>query len=278
MPASGTPGGVSAPTGTIYAFDFDGVICDSATETARTGLIGLKILFERKQRQFLFADADTDVAITAFSTARPCLETGWEAIPMMHLLLQGKTGNDLLDNFQTKFKQCTIETALESTSDILKEIFSTARTSQIESNRDKWLASHGFYHDAVDAVKDLVSSGSLVYIITTKAKDFTMLLLAAASLDIPEERIFGLGSGPKPQVLADILACHASTHSTCVFVEDRVKTLLAVQSPGFASVAAKTALVLAAWGYNTAADHRIATAHGIHVVNVAGLRALCAAS
>ena len=39
-----------------------------------------------------------------------------------------------------------------------------------------------------------------VYIITTKGKEFALELLKAADISIPEDRVFGLGSGRKGEV------------------------------------------------------------------------------
>lgn len=48
--------------------------------------------------------------------------------------------------------------------DALKRLFSDARTTQIESDKSKWLASHGFYQKAVDVVKQLVANDDIVYV------------------------------------------------------------------------------------------------------------------
>lgn len=43
------------------------------------------------------------------------LETGWEAVPMMYLLLKRNSGEELLNRFQSDLKQPTIESSLNST-------------------------------------------------------------------------------------------------------------------------------------------------------------------
>ena len=83
-------------------------------------------------------------------------------------------------------------------------------------------------------MRDLLAAGRRddVFVITTKAADFSKRLLAKQQLfgeqavagGIKEENIFGLGSGPKQEVLGRLLA-EAGEGSAAVFVEDRLLTL-----------------------------------------------------
>lgn len=70
----------------IYALDFDGVICDSAVETAITGW---------KAATFVWPDMANTVPeekhIEKFRELRPQLETGFEAIIFMRLIQQGES-------------------------------------------------------------------------------------------------------------------------------------------------------------------------------------------
>ncbi|WP_411727104.1 hypothetical protein [Methyloglobulus sp.] len=64
----------------IYALDFDGVICDSAVETAITGW---------KAASGILGDIPKAVPqemIGRFRLVRPIIETGYEAILAMRLL------------------------------------------------------------------------------------------------------------------------------------------------------------------------------------------------
>ena len=88
----------------------------------------------------------------------------------------------------------------EQCNDALK----AARQTWIEEDDDDWLAAHGFYDGACAAVRALLEEKGAedVYIITTKAAEFTCRLLAKQSL-------FGEGSAgggivrlPKPPLPA----------------------------------------------------------------------------
>ena len=114
----------------IWAFDFDGVLCDSARETGMAGWKGAvkpcflvlhfsylfsttltsssPLFFFTPACEGLFKDTAPPDAVTAlleqFVLVRPVLETGWEAVLMVHLLHTGKTVEDLVTTFQAELK------------------------------------------------------------------------------------------------------------------------------------------------------------------------------
>jgi hypothetical protein len=100
-----------------------------------------------------------------------------------------------------------------------------------------------------DFIKD--NGNDCVYVITTKAKEFTLRLLQQQGLfgegnGIDESKIYGLGSGPKAQVLQTILT--ERNANIGVMVEDNVATLQKIMA---SSIGSKVLPVVASWGYNT---------------------------
>ena len=91
-----------------------------------------------------------------------------------------------------------------------------------------WLAEHEFWGPVIDGMKELHEANVTVYIITTKAKDFTLEILKFVELDkiVPEQRVYGLGSGEKHQVIEAIFESLLATEKKAAFVEDRVETLV----------------------------------------------------
>ena len=75
----------------------------------------------------------------------------------------------------------------------------------------------------------------------------------------PESHIFGLGSGPKQEVLGRLLS-ERGDDAAAVFVEDRLLTL----DKTMADEALKTKVlpVLAGWGYNTEEQRASAAGSG----------------
>lgn len=98
-----------------------------------------------------------------------------------------------------------------------------------------------------------------VYIITTKEARFCKLLLEKYGItSIPEDRIFGLGTGSKISVLKKLVAMpHAAGRQIC-FVEDRYETLEAVS---LSMLGQPLQLYLASWGYNTEKTRSTAEMH-----------------
>jgi phosphoglycolate phosphatase-like HAD superfamily hydrolase len=248
----------------IYAFDFDGVLVDSAAELGLSGYYAAKLLFPdaswltRKLRR----PDQLEQLILNFCKVRPCLETGWEAPLLLKLLTEDDASIDkILKEFQHGLRETVLED-LGVSVDQCKDALEKARNEWIASDKDgqDWLEAHGFYQGACDAVRKLLEDPDklpCVYIITTKAADFTQRLLEQQRLagknapggGIPPQRIFGLGSPPKEKVLAQLLEEKGSDYAA-VFVEDRLLTLDKTMSDS--SISARVLPVVASWGYNTA--------------------------
>lgn len=269
-------------TATIYALDFDGVLVDSASETGRSGWKAAKILFPDAG---WIQDIDGDskklqTLIDRFCQARPCLETGWEAALIIKLLAdpaEGSPSNDeILQNFQSTYRSKILETC-KLDKEACNNALSQARNGWIAQNdAQDWLDAHDFYHGACSAVKTFLkeNGNENVYIITTKAKDYAQRLLEKEGLykggdgafdtsQIQEAHIFGLGSGPKHEVLASIM--EERNADRAVMVEDNLKTLDKIMAHG--PIKDKTTPFLASWGYNTKEQREKARASQYRVLS-----------
>lgn len=247
----------------IYAFDFDGVLVDSAAELGLSGYDAAKMMchgqpwLTRKLRR----PDQLQELVNGFHEVRPCLETGWEAPLLLKLLTDESTTREaIVKEFQHGLRE-TVMSDLKVSSEECKTALEKARNAWIESdeNGQDWLEAHGFYEGACDAVRTLLedpSKSENVYIITTKAAGFTRRLLEKKGLygasapngGISEEKIFGLGSPPKEKVLANLLA-EKGDDFAAVFVEDRLLTLDKTMSD--TAINEKVVPVVASWGYNT---------------------------
>ncbi len=69
----------------LYALDFDGVICDSAVETAITGWKAAGQIWNDMPRTV------PPAMIERFREVRPIIETGYESILAMRLIHLGET-------------------------------------------------------------------------------------------------------------------------------------------------------------------------------------------
>lgn len=98
-----------------------------------------------------------------------------------------------------------------------------------------------------------------VYIITTKQTRFCKLLLERYGVrNIPDDRIYGYGSGSKISVLKSLLRVPHLKGKSIVFVEDRYETL---EATSLSMLGQPLQLFLASWGYNTQKTRDVASNH-----------------
>ena len=257
----------------IFALDFDGVLVDSAAETGLAGLKAAKILFPTA-RWLLELEANPirhEAILSRFREIRPCLETGWEAALLMKLLADEElTTDEIMNDFQSKLKHNMLN-KLHLTKENCNKALRKARDDWIKIDAQDWVASHDFYEGACAAVRKLLEDGHAdrVYVITTKATEYAERLLEKQGLfgegKIAGDHIFGLGSGPKEQVLAEILEKTGDEATIAVMVEDNLLTLEKIMSTD--SVSNRVLPVLASWGYNTPAQRKSALKNHFVVLN-----------
>jgi len=236
----------------IYALDFDGVICDSAIETAITGW---------KVASHLWSDmagtVPTEQHIDQFRQLRPQLETGYESILFMRLLQQGESVENIRINIASFLKELAGDT------DALKKLFGQTRDQWIEQARAEWLEMNPLFGGITDKLQQL--NGSPWYIVTTKQERFVEEILKVNQVHLEPENIFGLDAKMSKQaVLLALQEKHGDT--PLCFVEDRVQTLVDVlDNPKLKTLK----LQLADWGYNTQQDKELAKTKGIPLVSLA---------
>lgn len=230
---------------TVYALDFDGVICDSAVETAITGWKAATRLWDD------MPNAIPENLIDQFRLVRPIIETGYEAILVMRLLYQGETVAAIYDDHNNQFQHLLKDNQL--TVAHLKALFGQIRDTWIAEDVSDWIHMNPLFDGIAEKLRAL---GQLCpwYVVTTKQERFVKQILNANSIDLSDERIFGLDRNmSKVEVLLGLSKVHAD--ETIVFVEDRLPTLLNVmKNDGLADVN----LVFALWGYNSEEDKRLA--------------------
>ncbi len=229
----------------IFALDFDGVICDSAVETALTGW---------KAASQIWKDMPTQAPpelIEQFRVVRPMIETGYEAILAMRLLYNEESIADIYQNYHSK-----TETLLDEANvgiEDLKSLFGETRDTWIKNDLVDWVKMNPLFTDIARKLQKL-NVQSTWYIITTKQERFVEQILKANAIELEPERIFGLDRNMnKVELLKKLLKVHPN--KKIVFVEDRLPTLLNVlKTPELASIE----LIFALWGYNTPEDKALA--------------------
>ncbi|KAL3000869.1 hypothetical protein AAZX31_09G237000 [Glycine max] len=158
--------------------------------------------------------------------------------------------------------------------DDLIDLFGKVRDEWLEQDFATWIGANRLYPGVSDALK---FASSRVYIVTTKQYPNPLFLLfqshfadallqELAGVAIPPERIFGLGTGPKVEVLKQLQKKPEHQGLTLHFVEDRLATLKnVIQEPELD----QWNLYLGNWGYNTRKEREGAAA--IPRIHVLGL-------
>jgi phosphoglycolate phosphatase-like HAD superfamily hydrolase len=247
---------------TILALDFDGVVCD-----------GLIEYFQTAWQAYcqLWSPADLtppDGLAEKFYRLRPVVESGWEMPVLLHALLSGFTEEEILSSWGTIAPEQASVAGFTSGS--IASVVDQIRDKWIYADLDGWLAQHRFYPGIIDRMQHVLHSQVKLFIITTKEGRFVRQLLLEQQVDLPETQIFGKEvKQPKTQtlkMLKERFTEEANQFPRIWFVEDRLKTLQAVQAQADLSA---IELFLADWGYNTASDRQWATQNPkIHLLSL----------
>jgi phosphoglycolate phosphatase-like HAD superfamily hydrolase len=234
----------------VYALDFDGVICDSAVETAITGWKCAGRIWND------MPDAVPQQMIDAFRRVRPIIETGYEAILAMRLLYLSDTVEDVYRDFALKSRNLVQQAGV--TPGDLKKLFGDTRDHWIEADLNDWIRMNPLFEGIPGKLRPLSQQGPW-YIVTTKQERFVSHILRAHRIELGEERIYGLDRNmSKPEVLKTLLEAHPGQR--LLFVEDRLPALQAVRKD---NELAGVELMFALWGYNTAEDKALAAREAI---------------
>ena len=248
------------PRATLFALDFDGVVCDSVGESS---------LSAWKHGVELWPDVfDTPAAacekprvLEELRAVRPVVETGYENTTLARALLErvdGYSVRDILDDWDNMSAGLMTKWSLDRAT--MVEAFGRIRDEWIATDFDGWLAPNALYPGVAEAV--LAAQGrsdSAVKIVTTKQARFATAIMAKmGGITIAEEDMFSttVSGIPKTEVLKTLGVDGSNPRK--IFVEDKLSTLEKVcKADGLDD----WELFLVDWGYNTAAERERAAAN-----------------
>lgn len=228
---------------TIVALDFDGVICDSAAETAASGWMAARTIWP----DLFKTEMPNENDVLAFRKIRPFLETGYQSILMMKMLQEGMSTSEIGARFDETCKRLMNENNL--TKEKLIELFGATRDTWLKRNLNEWLSWHSLFPGVAEALKKALKSDAHLMIMTTKQERFVSAILGSYGIDFPPEDIWGLERKHSKEELLKMQLIQSP--KALFFVEDRLKTLMNVEmNKGLESVI----LRYADWGYGTESD------------------------
>ncbi|MER3433415.1 MAG: haloacid dehalogenase [Leptolyngbya sp. ERB_1_1] len=241
----------------VLALDFDGVICDGLKEYFQTAWKAYSQIWQPE------APPDETLA-PAFYRSRPVVETGWEMPILIRALTTGIQEQEIFQDWTAIATQIVAEDHLKPLE--ISAIVDTIRDDLIATDLENWLAEHEFYPGVLDRLRSTLNSSTDFVIISTKEGRFIQQLLQKQGIELKNEQIYGKESKrPKPQILTELKQAYGET-AAIWFVEDRLKTLQAVEKQ---EALTNVALFLADWGYNTAAERKQAEkSDRIHLISL----------
>ncbi len=230
----------------ILVLDFDGVICDSADETARAGWLAGSIIWPDWAKHDI-----TPRFIREFRKLRPLLHTGFESIAILKAIEEEYSIPFVKSNYHFLMRQ--IFTSTQYNFDELKDIMDRVRSDWIRINERDWLSRHRFFYGFDSFIPAAWKKYDAVYILTTKHGRFAKKLLDYAGIDFDEDFIIGLEKGKdKNESLKELIERYSegddpSDKPEVIFLDDRFLTLEKVlKDPDLSSIK----LFMPCWGYN----------------------------
>ncbi len=239
----------------IYALDFDGVICDSAIETGMTGWKAAQKIWQEMPKS-----NPPESIINSFRQIRPFLETGYEAILIVHLLQQGMTIAELSQNYPYQLNALINREHLNAKR--LKQLFGTTRDNWINQSPHEWLSMNPLFAGIAQRLETLTDS--TWYIITTKQKRFVKQILNHYQINIKDQYIYGMeAKQSKQETLLKLSVRHPS--QDIIFIEDRLLTLVDISKNAQLK---NIKLQLVDWGYNTLNDRLSAQQYPLEIIMI----------
>lgn len=169
----------------ILVLDFDGVICDSADETARAGWLAGSFLWPEWAKHDI-----TPSLVREFRKLRPLLHTGFEAVAILKAIEEKYSTPFIKSNYHFIMRQ--IFTSSQYNFDELKAIMNKVREDWIRINERDWLSRQRLFPGISDFIYEAQQDYDHVYILTTREGKFAKRLLENAGVDFEREYILGL--------------------------------------------------------------------------------------
>lgn len=234
----------------VFAVDFDGVLCDSAAESAVAAWRAGGRLWPDCQ-----GAEPPEACRQRFIRLRPLIETGYQTVLLTGLIARGLDEAAIAARFAELCQALLQEIGRSRTE--LDQLFGAVRDAWIAQDPQDWLGRQRFY-PVIDTFAEKIKTDP-VFILTTKQARFVRTLLEGYGIAFPDERIFGLDSGrKKEEILEQLLERPEYRNAVWHFVEDRLATLLRIAGRERLQ---GVRLYLADWGYNTARDREQARRH-----------------
>ncbi|MEA5573632.1 HAD family hydrolase [Calothrix sp. UHCC 0171] len=233
---------------TILASDFDGVICDGMVEYFEVAWRTYCQIWTPKKQ------IPSDALASKFYSLRPVIETGWEMPVLIKAVVDEIPEEKIFKDWLNITQKILAGYNLKSSE--IAFTLDKIRDEWIASDLEDWMSLHRFYPGVVDRIRNILASGTQLYIVTTKEGRFAQKLLQKEGIELPREVIFGKeAKRPKYEILRELKQKAGGSQVSMWFIEDRLNTLQLVKQQ---SDLEDVQLFLADWGYNTPSERLVA--------------------
>eukprot|EP00741_Cyanophora_paradoxa_P008236 tig00000135_g7968.t1 len=248
MQAGGRPTGWDLTGNDVLALDFDGVICDSADETMYSAFRAV-----RRRWPDYAPDVDPSAYVEQFRRLRPVIETGFENLALVRMMVEGVPEGRILADFKGMCAALFAELGVSKEEAIA--MFGGERDLWIKEDLESWVATNRSFPGTAEALRSLPADLPL-FIITTKQRRFARTLLQSYGVAADNNNIFAVRTGAeKAGVLSGLMGREDLKGRTFHFVEDRLETLEEMTKHRDLD---GVRLYFADWGYNTPAEREAA--------------------
>lgn len=233
----------------VLSLDFDGVICDSASEC----VVSAYGVFSSAKNNMPNLDPTQvpDYFRNGFYNMRPFIRDGKDYLLILHLLDLGvivETQVDFDQEMTTRMPDLLKLFAVEAPEE-LEAAFQGYRSKLRHDNEDKWMALNPLYMSMKLALNDCLGWFEHIFVTTSKPTVVAEQILGYNGLYLPEGHVIGkdkvglsTNKNVHMQMVSDISGV---TYTDIHFVDDQVTHLKDAKGLG-------VQCYLATWGYNVA--------------------------
>ena len=250
----------STPLKTLFALDFDGVVCDSVGESSLSAWKhGVQLWPEIFDNEGALKEKER--VVLQLRAVRPVVETGYENTILARALLENLDGYDvesIIKDWPRLSEELMQKWQLDRKTMVLE--FGEIRDEWIQSDFKSWLQPNALYEDVPEALKFCTErKDAKVTVVTTKQARFAdAILVDMGGVKIPEEDLISTTVSGEPK--ADVLVRLEETFNKdgaarMIFVEDKLSTLIKVANDKRLT---KWDLFFVDWGYNTEDERQVA--------------------
>ncbi len=212
----------------LLVLDFDGVICDSASEGFLTSWNAYHVLYRGE------APKDPPPGARArFDRLRPFVRSGQDFVFIQEIMARDGSVTSQAD-FDEIARQ-----AGPATKQRFDELFYQARAALQGRDRTAWLAMNPIYAHVKEAFS-LFPPQAPVYVLSTKRPQFVAEILAAHDIGMAPERILFGQHEPKLRTVEKLVGERGS--GGAIFIEDQIDAIRSNVDP-------RIRVYLASWGY-----------------------------